>query len=182
MNTVRNQARRTLVGLAAAAVAIPLAVGAAPVAGAATSDATVTMLQGMASEEKLAHDVYTTLAETYSGSVFARIASSEAQHESALLRVMSVRGIADPNAGLPVGDFASAKWENLYNSLVAKGEVSLKAAGGVGVTIEKLDISDLDLALAMKPASDITRVLQSLRSGSTRHLTAFQRVVSGYTR
>ncbi|MCX6415514.1 MAG: DUF2202 domain-containing protein [Actinobacteria bacterium] len=182
MNTVRNQARRTLVGLAAAAVAIPLAVGAAPVAGAATSDATVTMLQGMASEEKLAHDVYTTLAETFSGSVFARIASSEAQHESALMAVMSVRGIADPNAGLAVGDFASAKWENLYDSLVAKGKVSLKAAGGVGVTIEKLDISDLDLALAMKPASDITRVLQNLRSGSARHLTSFQRVVSGYTR
>ncbi|MFZ4487414.1 MAG: DUF2202 domain-containing protein [Candidatus Nanopelagicales bacterium] len=53
--------------------------------------------------------------------------------------------------------------------------MSLKAAGGVGVTIEKMDIADLDRALAANPAADISRVLESLRSGSTRHLAAFER-------
>ena len=182
MKSTKRNTLRIIVAVSSAAVALPLAIGAASGASAATSNETTTMLQGMASEEKLAHDVYTTLGDRYPTSVFDRIASSESQHVSALQQLMTLRGIADPNAGLGVGDFASDKWENLYESLVAKGEVSLRAAGGVGVTVEKLDISDLDLALGLKPASDITRVLQNLRSGSTRHLTSFQRVVSGFTR
>jgi hypothetical protein len=40
---------------------------------------------------------------------------------------------------------------------------------------EKLDIADLDKALATKPAADITFVLKSLRAGSVRHLANFQR-------
>lgn len=82
---------------------------------------------------------------------------------------MRAYGVADPNAGLAVGEIASDEWESLYDTLVAKGKVSLKAAGGVGVTIEKLDIADLDRALDANPAADITRVLESLRAGSSRH-------------
>jgi hypothetical protein len=41
---------------------------------------------------------------------------------------------------------------------------------------EKLDIADLDKALATKPAADITFVLKSLRAGSVRHLANFQRL------
>jgi hypothetical protein len=43
----------------------------------------------------------------------------------------------------------------------------------VGVTIEKLDIADLDTALAANPAADVTAVLDLLRVGSERHLAAF---------
>jgi hypothetical protein len=181
MNTIKRNTLRILIGVSAAAVALPLAVGSAASAGAATSSATTTMLQGMASEEKLAHDVYATLSDVYTSRVFDNITSSEAQHESSLLTLMRAYGVADPNAGLAVGEFASDKWESLYDTLVAKGKVSLKAAGGVGVTIEKMDIADLDRALAANPAADISRVLESLRSGSTRHLAAFERVVSDGT-
>jgi hypothetical protein len=169
MNTIKRNTLRILIGVSAAAVALPLAVGSAASAGAATSSATTTMLQGMASEEKLAHDVYATLSDD-------NITSSEAQHESSLLTLLRAHGVADPNAGLAVGEFASDQWESLYDTLVAKGKVSLRAAGGVGVTIEKMDIADLDRALAANPAADISRVLESLRSGSTRHLAAFERI------
>jgi hypothetical protein len=179
MNTIKRNTLRILIGVSAAAVALPLAVGSAASAGAATSSATTTMLQGMASEEKLAHDVYATLGDVYTTRVFDNITKSETQHESSLLTLMRAYGVADPNAGLAVGEFASDEWEN--DTLVAKGKVSLKAAGGVGVTIEKMDIADLDRALAANPAADISRVLESLRSGSTRHLAAFERVVSGGT-
>ena len=181
MNTIKRNTLRSLIGVAVAGVALPLAFGSAASAGAATSSARTTMLQSMASEEKMAHDVYLTLGDIYTTRVFDNITNSETQHESSLLTLMRAYGVADPNAGMAVGEFASDEWESLYDTLVAKGKVSLKAAGGVGVTIEKMDIADLDQALAANPAAEISRVLESLRAGSSRHLATFERVVSGRT-
>ena len=151
MNTIKRNTLRNLIGVAVAGVALPLAFGSAASAGAATSSARTTMLQSMASEEKMAHDVYLTLGDVYTTRVFDNITNSETQHESSLLTLMRAYGVADPNAG------------------------------GVAVTIEKMDIADLDQALAANPAADISRVLESLRAGSSRHLAAFERVVSGRT-
>jgi hypothetical protein len=166
--------RRLLTGIAAAAVAVPVTLMGATTANAAPlSDETVEMLQYMVAEEKLARDVYTVLGDTYDVAVFDRIASSEARHMASVRVLLTRYGIADPTVGDAAGYFDNAALQSLYDDLVAKGLTSLTAAADVGMTIEKVDIADLDDALDTTSAADITRVLSNLRSGSENHLAAF---------
>ena len=166
--------RRLLTGIAAAAVAVPMTMLAAGSANAATlSDDTVEMLQYMVAEEKLARDVYTVLGDTYDVAVFDNIARAESRHMSSVRVLLDRYGIADPTLGDAAGYFDDATLQKLYDDLVAKGLTSITNAADVGITIEKVDIADLDDAIATTDAADITRVLQSLRSGSENHLAAF---------
>jgi hypothetical protein len=166
--------RRLLAGLAAAAVAVPVTMISAGAAQAATlSDDTVAMLQYMVAEEKLARDVYTVLGDTYDVAVFDTIARSEARHMASVDRLLDYYGITNPTDGDAAGTFDNTDLQALYDKLVQKGLTSLSAAADVGITIEKVDIADLDDAIATTEAADITRVLQNLRSGSENHLAAF---------
>lgn len=166
--------RRLLTGLTAAAVAVPVSLIAATSASAATlSDDTVEMLQYMVAEEKLARDVYTVLGDTYDVAVFDTIARSEARHMSSVRVLLERYGITDPTLGDPAGHFDSSTLQDLYDELVAKGMTSIGNAAEVGITIESVDIADLDTAIGTTDAADITRVLQSLRNGSENHLAAF---------
>ena len=166
--------RRLLAGLTAAAVTVPLTLLTAGSVSAATlSDDTVEMLQYMVAEEKLARDVYTVLGDEYDVAVFDNIARAEARHMSSVRVLLERYGIDDPTAGDPAGEFDNATLQGLYDDLVAKGLTSLTNAADVGITIEKVDIADLDDAIATTDAADVTRVLQSLRSGSENHLAAF---------
>lgn len=128
----------------------------------------------MAEEEKLAHDVYTALAARYpSDPRFARIASSETQHLTALRQVMTAYGITDPTAGLADGTFATDSVQQLYNDLLAKA-TTLDAALGVGRAIETQDIADLDAAMAaVTTADDVDLVYSHLQMASQMHLRAF---------
>lgn len=137
----------------------------------AASRATVA---SMAEEEKLAHDVYTALAARYpTDARFARIASSETQHLTALRQVMTAYGITDPTAGLPDGRFASASVQQLYADLLAQA-TSLDAALSVGRAVETKDIADLDAAMAaVTTAPDVDTVYSHLRMASQMHLRAF---------
>ncbi len=137
----------------------------------AASRATVA---SMAEEEKLAHDVYTALAARYpTDARFARIASSETQHLTALRQVMTAYGITDPTAGLADGRFASASVQQLYADLLAQA-TSLDAALSVGRAVETKDIADLDAAMAaVTTAPDVDTVYSHLRMASQMHLRAF---------
>ena len=74
---------------------------------------TATMLQEMAAEEKLSHDIYVTLDDMFDVSTFD-----------------------DPAV------------QKLYNDLIAAGCVPFAAAAPAGITVEKLNMADLDVALA----------------------------------
>lgn len=166
--------RRLLTGLAAGAVVIPAALMGATSASAATlSDETVDMLQYMVAEEKLARDVYTVLGATYDSRVFTTIARSESRHMSSVRMLLDRYDISDPTLGDAAGHFDDPTLQALYDDLVEKGLTSITAAAEVGITIEKVDIADLDEALDTTSAADITRVLSNLRSGSENHLAAF---------
>lgn len=174
--------RRLLTGIAAAAIVIPTTLMTATSASAATlSDETVDMLQYMVAEEKLARDVYTVLGDEYDSAVFANIARSEARHMSSVRVLLERYGIADPTLGDAAGHFDNATLQALYDDLVAQGLESLTDAAQVGITIEKVDIADLEDALDTTNAADITRVLSSLRSGSENHLAAFTSLKSDPT-
>ena len=142
--------------------------------GTLTADQKAELL-GMADEEKLAHDVYVALAARYPAlTQFSRIAQAEAQHQTAVRFLLDRYGIEDTTAGLPAGDFVSADFDRLYDTLL-DGADTAAAALAVGVQIEKADIADLKEALTSVTAPDVTQVYTNLLAGSERHLVAFSR-------
>lgn len=181
MNATRTATRRLIGFGAALAVTVPAALVLAGPASAAVPSDTAGMLQAMAAEEKLARDVYTALGDIYDVNQFDRIAAAEQQHLTAVRTLMTRYGVTDPTLGDPYGSFDDDGVQALYDKLVAQGKKSLAEAAQVGITIEELDIADLEDALADNPAADVAQVLNALKNGSENHLAAFTRLASGGT-
>ncbi len=143
---------------------------------AATGTLTATQksaLVSLASEEKLAHDVYTRLAQKFPTlRQFAMISNSEAKHMSTMDALLARYGLTDPSKGLAVGVFATADRQQQYQDLVAKA-VDTTSALGVGVAIEKLDIADIASITSSVTAPDVLQVLSMLDRASDMHLSAF---------
>jgi hypothetical protein len=125
-------------------------------------------------DEKLARDVYLTLFEVWGDPVFANIAASEQKHMDAVKRLIDKYKLADPVAGLGIGEFPTPALQELYEEFMAEGQVSLVAAYGVGVLIEQLDIDDLTETLKVVQKIDIQNVFTNLLAGSLKHLEAFE--------
>lgn len=128
-------------------------------------------------EEKLAHDVYSVLYQKYGSQVFGNIIDSETSHQSQVLAALSARNISDPR--LPeVGKFKDPELQKFYDSLIEEGNKSLEDAYRVGVKIEEKDINDLSAQLGSTTDAELTKLLETLRSGSENHLRAFNRQLS----
>lgn len=135
---------------------------------------TIDMLTFMVQEEKMARDLYLEFAEEYGARQFTNIARSEQKHMDAVRVLLDRYNIADPTQGDAVGEFDNAQIQALYDESFAKGMESLAKAAKVGITVEKVDIADIDDMLDDKPAADISTVLKNLKSGSYNHLGAFR--------
>lgn len=159
------------VALAAAAVGVGL-LAAAP--ASAADRETVETLTFMVQEEKMARDLYLEFADEYGARQFTNIARSEQKHMDAVRVLLDRYGIADPTAGDAIGEFDNAQIQALYDKLYAKGMESLAKAAKVGITVEKVDIADINDMLGDMPAADITAVLTNLKAGSYNHLGAFR--------
>lgn len=145
----------------------------ANLASGTLTNAQRTTLIGMAEEEKLAHDVYVSLASTFPQVVqFERIAGAEAQHLATVRVLLDRYGIDDPTAGLDVGKFSDRDVTALYSNLLDRATTASNALA-VGVTVEAMDIADLDDAMAGLTAPDVLAVYTHLQQGSERHLAAF---------
>ncbi len=155
------------------------AVALAPVALALTPQETVS-LQFMKQEEKLARDVYQTLAARWEHPTFPRIAAAEQRHLSAVESLLRRYQVADPSPAEP-GRYSFPELQTLHDALVAEGAVSLTDALKVGVTIEETDRADLAEALTQVQATDIATVFQNLYAASGRHLNAFQTALGNPT-
>ena len=140
--------------------------------GIATADATVEQLVYLIEEEKLAHDVFSTMFELWGSKVFGNILNSEASHQSQVLTVMSTRDIADPRSSQE-GVFKNSDLQKLHDELITKGSKSAVDAYEVGVAIEVLDIDDLTKMLATAKDADVIAMMENLRRGSENHLRAF---------
>ena len=127
----------------------------------------------MREEEKLARDVYLYMYEKWGAEIFANISESEQRHMDAVARLITRYGIEDPVVDDVEGVFTNEAISALYVDLTAQGAASLEAALQVGVDIEKLDIADLEDALAEVEMRAITRVFNNLLDGSENHLAAF---------
>lgn len=108
----------------------------------------------MREEEKLARDVYLTLAEQYPGQlVFSRIATrSEQTHTDTMRDKLDQFHLADPNLetnNLPtsIGIFTGAEWgwyfTEKFEALTKKGMTNELTALYVGAFIEELDMKDI---------------------------------------
>jgi hypothetical protein len=123
-------------------------------------------------EEKLAHDVYTVLGETWGGNTFSNILASESTHQDQVLSLLNTYGLTDPRSA-EVGVFANPDLQALYDQLIALGMTSQTEAYKVGVLIEETDITDLTTAINSTSDASIVSTLEKLRSASESHLAAF---------
>jgi len=127
----------------------------------------------MIEEEKLARDVYQALNTKWNHRTFTNISKSEQQHMDELKALFPKYGLTDPTAVKKPGEFTNQKLQALYTDLVQKGSKSLSDALAVGVEVEKLDIADLEEAIAKTTHSDVALVYKNLLKGSNNHLKAF---------
>jgi hypothetical protein len=127
----------------------------------------------MREEEKLAHDVYLTLGTKWNLPVFTNIAGSEQTHTDAVKALLVHYGITDPVTGASIGVFTNPALQKLYSDIVATGEKSLVSALSVGVTIEDLDIHDLEKRIVQTNTADIKAVYENLMKGSRNHMRSF---------
>lgn len=138
------------------------------------ASSTEDLLVYLIEEEKLAHDVYTVLGQTWGGNTFTNILSSESTHQSQVLTLLNTYGIADPRS-TEIGVFINPDLQALYDQLIAQGMQSQTEAYKVGVLIEETDIADLSEAMATTNDTVILETLTKLRSASESHLAAFSR-------
>jgi hypothetical protein len=122
-------------------------------------------------EEKLARDVYSSLADM--SPVFVNIAAAEARHLEAVGRILAKYGLDDPVRDNAEGVFTDPEFAALYNELVDKGSESLIEAYKVGAMIEEMDIKDLQELSTNATNEDVARVYDNLMRGSRNHLRAF---------
>ena len=137
------------------------------------STAESTSLVFMREEEKLTRDVYITMINKWGSKIFSNISTSEQTHMDAILMLLNKYNIPDPVGSNPVGVFNNTTLQNLYNQLVADGNMSVLNAYKVGATIEDLDIFDLTNALKDIDNQDIRLVYSMLTKGSRNHLRSF---------
>lgn len=128
-------------------------------------------------EEKLARDVYATLALSWNVPVFSTIARAEQRHMDMVALLLARYGVTDPIADDTIGVFTNPELQGLFASLVSAGESSLEQALLVGATIEDLDIADIEEMIAENDNLDIAFVGYNLAKGSRNHLRGFSRTL-----
>jgi hypothetical protein len=127
----------------------------------------------MREEEKLARDVYLTLADMWDLRIFANIAEAEQTHMDAVLGLIDTYAPQDPVGNNEIGVFVDPSLQQMYDDPVASESESVESALKVGALIEEVDIEDLVIYLDAEVPTDAAAVYQRLLSGSENHLRAF---------
>ena len=131
-------------------------------------------LMHLREEEMLAYDVYTFLSGLYDVPIFRNISNSEMIHTTRVKELIDKYEMEDPALDHKSGVFKDAGLQELYNQLIEKGKMSYEDAIVVGLTIEDLDINDLEMALEHEVDNeDIVEVYNFLLMGSENHMKAF---------
>ena len=133
----------------------------------------------MREEEKLARDVYIAMYDKWEKRVFNNISESEQRHMDALKTLFDRYELDDPVGVNSLGVFKNETLQDLYNTLIDQGSVSLIEALKVGALIEEIDILDIQNELDEHVDNqDVTFVYDNLLKGSRNHLRAFVRNLS----
>lgn len=133
----------------------------------------------MREEEKLARDVYLTMHNKWEMKIFNNISKSEEKHTNAVKMLLERYSIEDPVQLDEIGTFNNSELQDLYNTLISRGNNSLLEALEVGAAIEEIDIIDLEKQInGIAKSEDILFVYNNLLKGSKNHLRAFVRNIS----
>jgi hypothetical protein len=124
-------------------------------------------------EEKMARDVYMAMLVKWNINIFSNISASEQKHIDAIQTLLTTYNLADPVGNNGPGVFTNMEIKKLYNDLVAKGNNSETDAIIVGLTIEDMDIYDLQQALLQIQKPDIKTVYGNLLRASRNHIREF---------
>ena len=128
----------------------------------------------MREEEKMARDVYLTLYGVWNDEIFNNIASSEQEHMDEMKSLLDKYGLTDPVIDdNDIGTFSDPVLQDLYTTLVDRGEKSALEALYVGGYIEEVDMRDIQEAIDETTHTDIIDVYENLLKGSRNHLRAF---------
>lgn len=123
-------------------------------------------------EEKMARDVYLYLYDLYGVNIFNNISSSEQRHMDFVIDILDNYDL-EYNYLDEHGEFINQDIQTLYDQLTSKGDVSLLEAYLAGITIEDLDIFDLNNAIANTDKTDLIKMYETLSCGSRNHMRAF---------
>ena len=148
-------------------------------AGLELTELEVSNILLMREEEKLARDVYLAMHDQWGADIFSNIAESEQRHMDAVKNLITRYGLTDPVVDDALGAFSNPELTELYDGFVEAGQASLEEALKVGVTIEELDIADLEQAMSETDRPNILRVFGNLLDGSKNHLDAFNACLAG---
>jgi hypothetical protein len=124
-------------------------------------------------EEKLAHDIYVEMYNTYGAYIFNNVSESEQRHMNSVAKLISKYELDDAVVNNGPGIFSNGDIQTLYDDLLKKGRGNLTSALEVGVEIEEMDIGDIETMQEETDKADIKRVLSNLLNGSYNHLDAF---------
>lgn len=130
------------------------------------------ILAFMKEEEKLAGDVYSYLYSIWGTKIFNNISQAEDTHVDAIRYLLNNYDEL-ANAVGDEGVFTNPDLQDLYNSLIEKGSLSLEEAFKTGALIEELDIKDLTEMSEKVSNENIKIVFENLIRGSENHLRAF---------
>jgi len=139
------------------------------------SEADKENISHMREEEKIARDVYITLYQKWGVKSFDNISKSEEKHMDAVKILIDKYGLEDSMKSGEVGVFNNPEFQKLYDDLIEKGFKSKADAIQVGMTIEDLDIYDLEKFMKETSNEDILRVFDNLNKGSMNHMRAFDK-------
>jgi len=143
------------------------------------SSAEIDGLFFMREEEKLAHDVYTSLYTQTNQNIFNNISNSEQTHTDAIKQLINRYALTDPVTDNSIGVFQNSTLASLYSTFLAQGSASLIDALLVGALIEEIDIIDIQTELdTVVDNQDITLVYENLLKGSRNHLRSFVKVLA----
>ncbi|MCR8548024.1 DUF2202 domain-containing protein [Salipiger sp. P9] len=137
-------------------------------------DAAIAELYYMIEEEKLAGDIYEAFYDLYGLKIFDQIATSEDRHFDALISQAENIGL-DVDVFLlePAGTFLNDELQEMYDTLLASGSVSVTDALEVGLAIETKDMTDIAEAIEEVEGTPLAETYDHLLTGSGYHLDAF---------
>jgi hypothetical protein len=132
-------------------------------------------------EEKLAHDIYVEMYNSYGAYVFNNISESEQRHMASIEKLILKYELDDTVLINALGIFTNSVIQDEYDRLLGKGKLNLISALEVGVEIEEMDIGDIERMQEETDKTDIGRVLSNLLDGSYNHLEAFKTQLGIFT-
>jgi hypothetical protein len=125
-------------------------------------------------EEKVARDLYRSLYNETTLSIFVDLERSEQNHMDQAKALIDRYGLQTP-VGDEHGVFSNETLNGYYDDLLASGKESPENALKAAATFEEISIMDLEKELEAANAEDVRVVYEGLLAGSRKHLRSYVR-------